>query len=281
MTLHILRRKIVNSLMLIILSVLAFIALFCLGWLFTILIKSGYPGLRWTVLTLNTPPPGSSGGLLNAIVGSLLLSSLAVLMGAPIGILAGVFLSEYQPIGLLSTIVRFIIDILLGAPSIIIGLFIYQIYVIKTGHFSGWAGCFALSIIVIPIVARTTENIYSLVPHTLRESVLALGASQWHLVRFLLIRVIKGAVFTGILLALSRIIGEAAPLIFTALNNQFLSFNMNQPMANLPMTIFNFAMSPYTDWQQLAWTGALLITTWVFALNLLCRLLIKQFKISN
>lgn len=281
MTLHIIRRKIINYLMLIIASLATFIALSFLGWLFYVLIKLGYPGLHWSVITLMTPPPGSSGGLLNSITGSLLLSTLAILIGAPIGIMAGVFLAEYHPKGIFSTTVRFIIDILLGAPSIIIGLFIYQIYVIKTGHFSGWAGCFALSILVIPIVARTTENIYTLVPYTLRESVLALGAPQWRLIGFLLTRVINGAVFTGILLALSRIVGEAAPLLFTALNNQFFNLNMNQPMANLPVTIFNFAMSPYPDWQQLAWTGALLITVWVFIINLICRLLIKQHKIAH
>lgn len=276
MTIHILKRNIINYLMLFLASFGAFIALFCLSWLLYILITSGYPGLHWTLITLSTPPPGSSGGLLNAIVGSLLLSFTSVLLGSPIGIMTGIFLAEYRPSGKLSTVIRLLIDVMLGVPSIIIGLFIYQIYVLRVGHFSGWAGCFALSIIVIPVVARATDNIYHMIPHTLRESVLALGTPQWRLVAFLLARVIKSAVLTGILLALSRIIGEAAPLLFTALNNQFLSFDMNQPMSNIPITIFNFAMSPYPDWQQLAWTGSLLITAWVFVINLLCRTLVKQ-----
>ena len=276
MTWHYLKRKTINAIALSFATLFSVIAFIGLTWVLYTLISQGIVGLTWTTISQNTAAPGGGGGLLNAIVGSLLISVAALLIGSPIGILAGIYLAEYSPNGKLALVTRLLIDMLLGAPSIIIGLFIYQLYVLHVGHFSGWAGCFALAVMVIPIVARTTENIYLLIPVSMREAVFALGASQWELIRFILTHVIKTGVLTGILLALSRIIGEAAPLLFTALNNQFWTVNMNQPMPNLPITIFNYAMSPYPDWQQLAWAGALIITIYVFIMNLICRYFIRQ-----
>lgn len=273
---HYLKRRAANALALSLASLAAMLAFASLGWLFYTLVSHGLAGLNWNTLSQVTSSPGSGGGLLNAIVGSFLISFTAIAIGSPIGILIGIYLAEYHPFGKLSFTVRIVVDIILGAPSIIIGLFIYEVYVVRVGHFSGWAGSFALGMMVIPIVARTTENIYLLVPSTLRESVLALGAPQWKLIQFIIANIIKGGVLTGVLLALSRIVGETAPLLFTALNNQFWSLNMNQPMANLPTTIFNYAMSPYQDWQQLAWSGALLITVYVLSVNMISRYLIRQ-----
>ncbi len=270
------RRRIINATGLLV-SVLAMaFGLFWLCWILLTLLQNGLPALTSLVFTQMTPPPGSSGGLLNAIVGSLMMTALGTLIGTPIGILAGTYLAEFGQRGWLAPITRFINDVLLSAPSIVIGLFVYEVYVVRVKHFSGWAGALALSIIVIPIVIRTTENMLRLVPSTLREAAAALGAPQWKIVNFVTLRAARAGIITGVLLAVARISGETAPLLFTALNNQFWSSNMDQPMANLPVVIFQFAMSPYGDWQQLAWAGALLITLSVLTLNIVARVLFRQ-----
>ncbi len=270
------RRRLINLLSLGI-SILAMaFGLFWLGWILFTLLQNGIPGLSAAVFTQITPPPGSDGGLINAIVGSLMMTALGTLIGTPIGILAGTYLAEFGQRGWLAPVTRFINDVLLSAPSIVIGLFVYTIYVMQVKHFSGWAGALALSILVIPIVIRTTENMLRLVPNSLREAAAALGAPQWRIITSVTLRAARAGILTGILLAVARISGETAPLLFTALNNQFWSSDMNQPMANLPVVIFQFAMSPYTDWQQLAWTGALLITLSVLTLNILARILFRQ-----
>lgn len=257
-------------------------ALFGLTWLVLILlvlIVKGVGGLSLAVFTENTPPPGSAGGLLNAIVGSLAITFFAVLLGTPLGILAGTYMAEYGRYSKLTLIVRFINDILLSAPSIVIGLFVYEIMVAQMGHFSAWAGAVALAIIVIPVVVRTTEDMLLLVPNTLREASAALGLPQWHVIRHVAYKAAQAGIVTGVLLAIARITGETAPLLFTALNNQFFSWDMNAPMASLPVVIFQFALSPYEDWQQLAWTGALLITIAVLALSILARVVASK-KVS-
>ncbi len=270
------RRRLINLLSLGI-SILAMaFGLFWLGWILFTLLHHGVPGLSAAVFTQITPPPGSDGGLINAIVGSLMMTALGTLIGTPIGILAGTYLAEFGQRGWLAPVTRFINDVLLSAPSIVIGLFVYTIYVIHVKHFSGWAGALALSILVIPIVIRTTENMLRLVPNSLREAAAALGAPQWRIITSVTLRAARAGILTGVLLAVARISGETAPLLFTSLNNQFWSSDMNQPMANLPVVIFQFAMSPYTDWQQLAWTGALLITFSVLTLNILARVLFRQ-----
>ena len=247
-----------------------------LTWLVLILlvlVVKGVGGLSLEVFTEMTPPPGSAGGLLNAIVGSLLLTILAVLFGTPLGILAGTYMAEYGRYSKLTLVVRFINDILLSAPSIVVGLFVYEIMVAQMGHFSAWAGAVALAILVIPVVVRTTEDMLLLVPTTLREASAALGVPQWLVIRHVAYRAARAGMITGVLLAVARITGETAPLLFTALNNQFFSWNLNAPMASLPVVIFQFALSPYEDWQQLAWTGALLITVAVLGLSILARAL--------
>ena len=247
---------------------------FGLGWLVLILgvlLYEGVGGLSLDVFTENTPPPGSAGGLLNAIVGSLVMTVLAVLIGTPIGILAGTYLAEYGRHDKLSSVVRFINDILLSAPSIVIGLFIYEVMVAPMGHFSGWAGAVALAVIVIPVVVRTTEDMLTLVPDTLREAAASIGLPRAHMIVRIAYRAAKAGIVTGILLAVARISGETAPLLFTALNNQFFSVDMNAPMPSLPVVIFQFALSPYEEWQKLAWTGALLITVTVLALSIIAR----------
>jgi len=270
------RRRIVNAMGLVI-SVLAMaFGLFWLCWILWTLLEHGLPALTPVVFAQMTPPPGSSGGLLNAIAGSLMMSLVGVLIGTPIGILAGTYLAEFGQRGWLAPITRFINDVLLSAPSIVIGLFVYEVYVVHVRHFSGWAGALALSIIVIPIVIRTTENMLRLVPTTLREAAAALGAPQWKIINFITLRAARAGIITGVMLAIARISGETAPLLFTALNNQFWSSDMDQPMANLPVVIFQFAMSPYEDWQRLAWAGALLITLSVLTLNILARVLFRQ-----
>jgi phosphate transport system permease protein len=275
------RRRFVNWLSLSI-SVLAMaFGLFWLGWILLTLLVQGLPGMNMTIFTQTTPPPGSMGGLSNAIWGSLMMTFLATLIGTPIGILAGTYLAEFGQRGWLSPITRFINDILLSAPSIVIGLFVYAVYVLKIGHFSGWGGAFALSIIVIPVVIRTTENMLRLIPNSLREAAAALGAPQWKVISFVTLKAARAGILTGILLAIARISGETAPLLFTALNNQFFSNNMNQPMANLPVVIFQFAMSPYDDWRSLAWAGALLITFSVLTLNIVARVLFRQKANTN
>lgn len=265
------RRRIVNALSLS-LSVLATLfGLFWLGWLLWTLVAQGLPWIDLSVFTQPTPPPGNAGGLANAIVGSLLLTSCGVLIGAPIGILAGTYLSEFGRNTRLAPVVRFVNDILLSAPSIIIGVFIYGLVVLRTGHFSGWAGGLALALIVIPVVVRTTEDMLRLVPVSLREAAAALGAPRWRVIVAVVYRASRAGILTGVLLALARISGETAPLLFTALNNQFWSLDMGEAMANLPVVIFQFAMSPYEDWHHLAWAGALLITAGVLILNIIAR----------
>jgi phosphate transport system permease protein len=270
------RRRLINIIGLA-LSFLAMIfGLFWLGWILFTLVRYGLHGLSIQLFTATTPPPGSPGGLLNAIAGSVVMSAIATLIGTPVGILAATYLSEYGRTGWLAPVTRFINDILLSAPSIVIGLFIYAIYVARVGHFSGWAGTLALALIVVPVVVRTTEDMLKLVPGRLREAAAALGAPRWKVIVFIVYRAAKGGMLTGILLAMARISGETAPLLFTALNNQFWSSNLNAPMANLPVVIFQFAMSPYKDWHELAWAGALLITFGVLGLNILARFLLRQ-----
>jgi phosphate transport system permease protein len=251
-------------------------AVFGLTWLvliLTVLVVKGVGGLSLAVFTEMTPPPGGAGGLLNPIVGSLILTILAVAFGTPLGILAGTYMAEYGRYSKLTMVVRFINDILLSAPSIVIGLFVYEIMVATLGHFSAWAGAVALAILVIPVVVRTTEDMLLLVPNTLREASMALGLPQWLVIRHVAYRAARAGMITGVLLAIARITGETAPLLFTALNNQFFSWNLNAPMASLPVVIFQFALSPYADWQQLAWTGALLVTAAVLGLSILARAL--------
>jgi len=251
-------------------------AAFGLTWLVLILlvlVVKGVGGLSLAVFTEMTPPPGSAGGLLNPIVGSLLLTVLAVIFGTPLGILAGTYMAEYGRYSKLTLVVRFINDILLSAPSIVVGLFVYEIMVAQMGHFSAWAGAVALAMLVIPVVVRTTEDMLLLVPSTLREASSALGVPQSLVIRHVAYRAARAGMITGVLLAVARITGETAPLLFTALNNQFFSWNLNAPMASLPVVIFQFALSPYEDWQQLAWTGALLITIAVLGLSILARAL--------
>jgi phosphate transport system permease protein len=265
------RRRVRNT----VARTLAFAATaFGLGWLVLILgilIFEGIGGLSLSVFTENTPPPGSAGGLLNAIMGSIVMTVLAIVIGTPIGILAGTYLAEYGRHDKLAMIVRFINDILLSAPSIVIGLFIYEIMVAPMGHFSGYAGSVALAVIVIPVVVRTTEDMLTLVPDTLREAAASIGLPRAHMIVRIAYRAARAGIVTGILLAIARISGETAPLLFTALNNQFFSLNMNAPMPSLPVVIFQFALSPYEEWQKLAWTGALLITVTVLALSIIAR----------
>ena len=245
-----------------------------LGWLVLILgvlLWEGFSGLSLKVFTEMTPPPGADGGLLNPIVGSLIMTVLAVLFGTPIGILAGTYMAEYGRYARTTSVVRFINDILLSAPSIIVGLFIYEIMVAQMGHFSAWAGAVALAVIVVPVVIRTTEDMLLLVPNPLREAAAALGIPRAYIIRHVAYRAAKAGIVTGVLLAIARISGETAPLLFTALNNQFWSHNLNAPMASLPAVIFQFALSPYADWQKLAWTGALIITLAVLTLSIVAR----------
>jgi phosphate transport system permease protein len=267
------RRRIVDRAFL---TLSAFATLFGLSWLAFILfslVTQGLQGISPKLFTEMTPPPGEDGGLANAILGSVLMSAIAVAGGTPIGILAGTYLAEYGRYGRIAFFVRFVNDILLSAPSIISGLFIYEIIVLRLGHFSGWAGAAALMIIVIPVVVRTTENMLLLVPNGLREAAAALGAPRSAVIRAVTWRAASAGMITGVLLAVARISGETAPLLFTALNNQFWSTNLNAPLASLPAVIFQFAMSPYEDWHRLAWEGALLVTATVLTLNIIARVL--------
>ncbi|MDP2144146.1 MAG: phosphate ABC transporter permease PstA [Gallionella sp.] len=275
------RRRVINAIGLTVSLLAMGFGLFWLIWILWTLLEHGLSALTPMVFSEMTPPPGSDGGLLNAIVGSLMMSFVGVMIGTPIGILAGTYLAEFGQRGWLAPITRFINDVLLSAPSIVIGLFVYEVYVVHVKHFSGWAGALALAIIVIPIVIRTTENMLRLIPNTLREAAAALGAPQWKVVSFVTLRAARAGIITGVMLAVARISGETAPLLFTALNNQFWSSDMDQPMANLPVVIFQFAMSPYEDWQNLAWAGALLITLSVLTLNILARVLFRQSATSH
>jgi phosphate transport system permease protein len=245
-----------------------------------VLLWNGFSGLSIAVFTEMTPPPGSDGGLLNPIVGSLLITTIAVAIGTPVGILAGTYMAEYGRHDWLTSVVRFINDILLSAPSIVIGLFVYEIMVYPMGHFSGWAGAVALALIVIPVVVRTTEDMLSLVPDPLREAASAIGLPRAYVIRHVCYRAARAGMLTGVLLSVARVSGETAPLLFTALNNQFWSTNLNAPIASLPTVIFQFALSPYEDWQKLAWTGALIITIAVLALSIGARALAGSRKTS-
>jgi phosphate transport system permease protein len=245
-------------------------------WILSVLFIKGFSAIDWNMFTQSTPAPGSEGGgLANAIVGSLMIVLSCTLISTPIGVMAGIYLSEYGGKSKIASITRFVNDIMLSAPSIVIGLFVYAVLVAQVKHFSGWAGTIALSLIAIPVVVRTTENMLQLVPGSLREAAYALGAPKWKVAFSVTLTAAKSGVITGILLALARVSGETAPLLFTALNNQFFSTNMNAPMANLPVVIFQFAMSPYDNWVDLAWGGALLITFVVLGLNILTRVVFR------
>ena len=275
------RRRIVNAINLIG-SVLAMgIGLAWLFWILFTLFSKGFGGMNLALFTQMTPAPDENGGLLNAIAGSIAMVTIATAIGTPVGIMAGTYLAEFGQRGWLAPVTRFINDILLSAPSIVIGLFVYTVYVARVGHFSGWAGVLALSLIVIPVVVRTTEDMLRLIPNSLREAAAALGAPHWKIITLVTWRASKAGIVTGILLAIARISGETAPLLFTALNNQFWSVDMNRPMANLPVVIFQFAMSPYEYWQELAWAGALLITLSVLALNIIARFFLRKHEQIN
>jgi phosphate transport system permease protein len=260
------------------LATMAFGMIFLL-WILAVLFIKGFSTLSPTLFTQMTPPPGAAGGLANAIFGSVVIVGVATFISTPIGILAGIYLAEFGKDGWIARSTRFINDILLSAPSIVIGLFIYTVYVAKVQHFSGWAGSFALALIAIPVVVRTTENMLHLVPSSLREAAVALGAPMWKVILMVTLKAVRGGVITGILLAVARVSGETAPLLFTALNNQFWSSDMNAPMANLPVVIFQFALSPFDDWKTLAWAGALLITLTVLLLNILARTVFRQASV--
>jgi len=271
------RRKFVNKLGLFASLFAMVLGLFVLLWILFILFKNGFAGLSLAIFTESTPAPGTpGGGLANAIVGSLMMVGVSVLISTPIGILAGVYLAEFGDDNKLASVTRFVVDIMLSAPSIVLGLFAYAVLVAQVKHFSGWAGSFALALIAIPVVLKTTENMLRLVPGSLREAAFALGAPHWKVTNYVTLRAARSGVMTGLLLALARISGETAPLLFTALNNQFFSTNMNAPMANLPVVIFQFAMSPYDNWVSLAWAGALLITLSVLVLNIIARVWFRE-----
>jgi phosphate transport system permease protein len=265
------RRQRFNRLMLALSTIALLFGLFWLCWIIGTLIYKGGGGLSYTLFTQQTPPPGANGGLLNAILGSVMMTAVGTVIGTPVGILAGTYLAEYGKRGWLAPATRFLNDVLLSAPSIIIGLFIYAIYVAQVGHYSGWAGSFALAILVIPVVVRSTDNMLQLVPNGLREAAAALGCPQWRIINFICYRAARSGIMTGVLLAIARISGETAPLLFTALNNQFLTLNMNVPLANLPVVIYQYAASPYADWNRLAWAGAVLITLLVLGMNIAAR----------
>lgn len=273
------RRMLVNRFNLAMSLATMAIGMIFLLWILTVLFMKGFAALSPTLFTQMTPPPGSAGGLANAIFGSALIVGVATFISTPIGVLAGIYLAEYGKDGWIARSTRFINDILLSAPSIILGLFIYTVYVARMQHFSGWAGSFALALIAIPVVVRTTENMLHLVPASLREAAVALGAPMWRVILMVTLRAVRGGVITGILLAVARVSGETAPLLFTALSNQFWSADMNDPMANLPVVIFQFALSPFEEWQQLAWAGALLITLAVLIINILARSVFRQTAI--
>jgi phosphate transport system permease protein len=265
------RRKARNVIMMTLCLIAAGIGLAWLALILGALVYKGAAGLSLAVFTEMTPPPGDAGGLANAIYGSIIMTVIAVVVGTPVGILAGTYMAEYGRFSRLTTVVRFINDILLSAPSIVIGLFVYELMVVPMRHFSALAGAMALAILVVPVVVRTTEDMLKLVPNALREAGAAIGAPRWVVIRSVGYRAAMAGIVTGILLAIARISGETAPLLFTSLNNQFWSSNLNAPIASLPATIFQFALSPYEEWQQLAWTGALIITLTVLALSIFAR----------
>ena len=272
-----LARKRTNFVLLAISGLAVCFGLFWLAWILgTLFYEGGHALARATLYYQMTPPPGSDGGLANAIAGSALLVTVGTLLGTPIGILAGTYLAEFGKRNALAGATRFLNDVLLSAPSIVIGLFVYSVYVARVQHFSGWAGAMALALIVIPVVVRTTDDMLKLVPNSLREAAAALGCPAWKVIVFVTYRAARTGIVTGVLLAVARISGETAPLLFTALNNQFWSLNLNAPMSNLPTVIFQFAMSPYQDWHRLAWGGAALITIAVLLLNIVARSLFRR-----
>ena len=271
------RRRLLGHRIGIALSVCAMaIGLGFLLWILATLLINGFGALSHTLFTMDTPAPGSPGGVRNAIVGSLMMVGLSTAISTPVGILAGIYLAEYGQNNKFAAVTRFVTDIMLSAPSIVIGLFVYALFVARFGHFSGYAGTIALSLISIPVVVRTTDNMLHLVPNSLLEAAFALGAPRWKVSTMVRLRAVKAGVVTGVLLAVARIAGETAPLLFTALNNQFFSLDMKQPMANLPVAIYLFAMSSYEDWRSLAWGAALLVTFSVLLLNILSRTLFRQ-----
>jgi phosphate transport system permease protein len=270
-------RKRVNAVLLVVSGLALAFGLFWLVWILgTLFYEGGYALLQATLYYRMTPPPGDDGGLANAIAGSLLMVTVATLIGTPVGVLAGTYLAEYGKKSALASATRFLNDVLLSAPSIIIGLFVYSIYVARVKHFAGWAGALALAMIVVPVVVRTTDDMLKLVPDSLREAAVALGCPTWKMIVMVSYRAARTGIVTGVLLAVARISGETAPLLFTALNNQFWSLDLDRPMSNLPTVIFQFAMSPYQDWHRLAWGGAALITLAVLALNILARALFRR-----
>jgi len=273
------KRKRTNFVALILSMSAMTIGMVFLLWILSILFIKGFSAIDWSIFANSTPAPDSKGGgLANAIVGSLMMVGSCTFISAPLGVLAGIYLSEYGTRSKIASVTRFVTDIMLSAPSIVIGLFVYSLVVARAQHFSGWSGTIALSLIAIPVVVRTTENMLRLIPGTLREAAYALGASKWRVSLFIILRSAKSGVMTGILLAVARVSGETAPLLFTALNNQFFSTNMNAPLANLPVVIFQFAMSPYDNWVNLAWGGSLLITLTVLGLNIITRILFSDKK---
>jgi phosphate transport system permease protein len=275
-----LRRHITDYVAKIMATLATLFGLFWLVWILWTTVSKGLPALKWSLFTQMTPPPGSDGGLLNAFVGSFIMSGLAVLIATPIGIAAGTYLAEYARNTRLGETIRFVNDILLSAPSIIIGLFVYELMVRQMGHFSGIAGAVALSFIVLPVVVRTTDEMLQLVPSSMRESALALGVPQWKVVRQVLYRASLAGIVTGVLLAFARISGETAPLLFTALNNQYWTTSLGEPMANVPVVIFQYAMSPYEFWHALAWAGAFVVTMLVLVLGLVSRALLLRKKVT-
>ena len=271
-------RKLINGLALGLSGVATAIGLFFLGAILWTLIRNGLAGMSLQMFTAMTPPPGSAGGLLNAIYGSVVMTLIGILIGGPIGVLAGTYLAEYGRTARLSTLIRFVNDVLLSAPSIIVGLFVYELLVIRMGHFSAIAGAVALAIIAIPVTVRTTEDMLNLVPQAMKDASTAMGAYHWRTVMSVIYPAARSGIVTGLLLAVARISGETAPLLFTALNNQFWSSNLAAPIANLPVVIFQFALSPYPNWQQLAWSGALLITVSILILSISARFVVSSLN---
>jgi len=270
-----LMRKVTNSVALGLSGLATAVGLFFLGAILWTLISNGVAGMSVALFTQNTPPPGSSGGILNAIYGSVVMTLIGIVIGAPIGMLAGTYLAEYGRGSRLSSVIRFVNDVLLSAPSIIVGLFIYEILVIRMGHFSALAGGVALAVIAIPVTVRTTEDMLNLVPQGMKDASTAMGAYPWRTITSIIYPAARSGIVTGLLLAVARISGETAPLLFTALNNQFWSTNLRGPMANLPVVIFQFALSPYKNWQQLAWSGALLVTVTILILSITARIAVS------
>jgi len=270
------RRKLTSSVALALSGAATLVGLICLGAVLWTLLKNGLQGVSVALFTEMTPPPGSSGGVLNALYGSAVMTLLGILMGAPVGVLAGTYLAEYGRNEKLSVVIRFVNDVLLSAPSIIIGLFIYQVMVVRMGHFSAIAGAVALGVIAIPVTVRTTEDMLRLVPQGMKDASTALGVHSWRTITSVIYPAARSGILTGLLLAVARISGETAPLLFTALNNQFWSTDLNAPMANLPVVIFQFALSPYKEWQQLAWSGALIITFAILVLSIVARILVPS-----